>query len=138
MLRALLPGSLRRFGALKRRALHDWWRGRLGPWAAVAAPGREGELKQIASFVCPILNPAFQRHVYDNKMHNLALVRSRLDGLTVRPGELFSVWRLVGEPDEARGFKVASKFIGGQLGCAAGGGLSDVASAPHKAAVLSG
>src|SRR5207248_4022399 len=95
MLRALLPGAVRRFGALQRRTLRDWWRGRLGPWAAAATPGRDGELKQIASYTCPILNPAFQRHVYENKMHNLALVQSRLDGVTLRRGELFSFWRLV-------------------------------------------
>ena len=138
MLRALLPGSLRRFGALKRRALHDWWRGRLGPWAAVAAPGREGELKQIASFVCPILNPAFQRHVYDNKMHNLALVQSRLDGVTLRPRELFSFWRLVGQPDEAHGFKVASNFIDGRVAFAEGGGICQLTSALYNAALLAG
>src|SRR5213592_2276336 len=138
MVRALLPGSLRRFGALKRRALHDWWRGRLGPWATVAAPGREGELKRIASFVCPILNPAFQRHVYDNKMHNLALVQSRLDGVTLRPRELFSFWRLVGRPDAAHGFKVASNFIGGRVGFAEGGGICQLTSALYNAALLAG
>src|SRR2546425_7877365 len=138
MPRALLPGSLRRFGALKRRALRDWWRGRLGPWAAAAAPGREGELKQIASFVCPILNPAFQRHVYDNKMHNLALVQSRLDGVTLRPRELFSFWRLVGQPDEAHGFKVASNFIDGKVTFAEGGGICQLTSALYNAALLAG
>src|SRR6266568_5158708 len=134
MLRALLPGSLRRFGALKRRDLRDWWRGRLGSWAAAAAPGREGELKQIASFVCPILNPAFQRHVYDNKMHNLALVQSRLEGVTLRPRELFSFWRLVGQPDEAHGFKVASNFIDGRVAFAEGGGICQLTSALYDAA----
>src|SRR5438093_8209674 len=138
MLRALLPGSRRRFGALKRRAMHDWWRGRLGPWATVAAPGREGELKRIASFVCPILSPALQRHVYDNKMHNLALVQSRLDGVTLRPRELFSFWRLVGQPDEAHGFKVASNFIDGRVGFAEGGGICQLTSALYNAALLAG
>src|SRR3989441_6893397 len=138
MPRALLPGSLRRFGALKRRALRDWWRGRLGPWAAAAAPGREGELKQIAGYTCPILNPAFQRHVYDNKMHNLALVQSRLDRVTLRPAELFSFWRLVGQPDEAHGFKVASNFIDGKVTFAEGGGICQLTSALYNAALFAG
>ena len=138
MLRALLPGAVRRFGALQRRTLRDWWRGRLGPWAAAATPGRDGELRQIASYTCPILNPAFQRHVYENKMHNLALVQSRLDGLTLRRGELFSFWRLVGQPDEAHGFKVASNFIDGRVAFAEGGGICQLTSALYNAALLAG
>src|SRR2546430_12219772 len=138
MLRALLPGAVRRFGALKRRTLRDWWRGRLGPWAAAATPGRDGELRQIASYTCRILNPAFQRHVYENKMHNLALVQSRLDGVTLRRGELFSFWRLVGQPDEAHGFKVASNFIDGRVAFAEGGGICQLTSALYNAALLAG
>src|SRR5438094_9771780 len=138
MLRALLPGAVRRFGALQRRTLRDWWRGRLGPWAAAATPGRDGELRQIASYTCPILNPAFQRHVYENKMHNLALVQSRLDGVTLRRGELFSFWRLVGQPDEAHGFKVASNFIDGRVAFADGGGICQRARARYNAALLAG
>src|SRR5216110_1269874 len=138
MLRALLPGAVRRFGALQRRTLRDWWRGRLGPWAAAPTPGRDGELKQIASYTCPILNPAFQRHVYENKMLNLALVQSRLDGVTLRRGELFSFWRLVGQPDEAHGFKVASNFIDGRVAFAEGGGICQLTSALYNAALLAG
>src|SRR5947207_15637779 len=98
MLRALLPGAVRRFGALQRRTLRDWWRGRLGPWAAAATPGRDGGLRQIASYTCPILNRAFQRYVYETKIHNLALVQSRLDGVTLRTGDLYSFSLLVGQP----------------------------------------
>ena len=137
MVRNLLPVFLRRFGARRRRVLRDWWRGRLGPWAT-AAPDGDQPLKQIAGYTCPILNPAFQRHVYDNKMHNLRLVQSRLDGVTLCPGALFSFWRLVGQPDEAHGFRVASNFIGGKLGFAEGGGICQLTSALYNAALLAG
>src|SRR5947208_6225103 len=133
----LLPPVLRRFGARRRRVLRDWWHGRLGRWATLG-PGADPGLKRIAGYTCPVLHPAFQRHVYDNKMHNLALVQSRLDGLTLRPGELFSFWRLVGQPDEAHGFKVASNFIGGKLGFAEGGGICQLTSALYNAALLAG
>jgi len=139
-MRGLLPIGLRHFGARRRRALGDWWQGRLGPWAGSpasnghAAPG----LRRIAAYACPILNPAFQAHVYDNKMHNLDLVRSRLDGVTLHPGELFSFWRLVGPPDAAHGFKVASNFIGGRVGFAEGGGICQLTSALYNAALLAG
>ncbi len=136
-MRKLLPVFLLRIGARQRRVLRDWWRGRLGRWAS-AAPGGAPGLQQIAGYTCPILNPAFQRHVYDNKMHNLALVQSRLDGVTLRPGELFSFWRLVGRPDKAHGFEVASNFIGGKLGFAEGGGICQLTSALYNAALIAG
>ena len=138
-MRALLPSGVRHFGARQRRALRDWWHGRLGQWAA--SPGSNGAgngVQRIAAYTCPILNPAFQAHVYDNKMHNLALVRSRLDGVTLHPGELFSFWRLVGRPDAAHGFKVASNFIGGRVGFAEGGGICQLSSALYNAALLAG
>jgi len=139
----LLPTRLRQFGARQRRALRDWWHGRLGPWAGGPGGGSPNgggapQLQRIAAYACPILNPAFQAHVYDNKMHNLGLVRSRLDSVTLQPGELFSFWRLVGPPDAAHGFKVASNFIGGRIGLAEGGGICQLTSALYNAALLAG
>lgn len=140
----LLPTPIRRFGARQRRALHDWWHGRHGTWVAPpratgARPREPGPaLTPIGAYACPILNPAFQQHVYENKMHNLALVQSRLDGVTLRPGEMFSFWRLVGQPDEAHGFKVASNFIAGRVTFAEGGGICQLTSALYNAALLAG
>jgi hypothetical protein len=136
----IVPVPMRRFAARQRRALLDWWHGRRGPWATQLEPPPDGaaELTPIGRYTCPILNPAFQRHVYENKMHNLALVRSRLDGVTLRSGELFSFWRLVGQPDETHGFKVASNFIAGRVTFAEGGGICQLTSALYNAALLAG
>lgn len=141
MARRLLPEPIRRFGARQRRAARDWWHGRHGTWAHVNGhsthDGRP-ELTSIGSYSCPILNPAFQQHVYANKMHNLALVRSRLDGVTLHPRDLLSFWRLVGQPDEAHGFKIASNFIAGRVTFAEGGGICQLTSALYNAALLAG
>jgi vancomycin resistance protein VanW len=138
MVHELFPAPLRRFGAHQRRALRDWWQGRLGPWATSPASLGDPGLTEIACYSCPILNPEFQRAVYDNKMHNLALVSARLDGVTLRPGELFSFWRLVGPPDAAHGFQVASNFIGGRVALAVGGGICQLTGALYNAALLAG
>lgn len=140
MATALVPAPLRRLAARQRRALRDWWHGRLGPWVVGPLnPRLDGTItRPIAHYTCPILNPSFQQHVYDNKMHNLALVRSRLDGVTLEPGDLFSFWRLVGPPDQAHGFKVASNFIGGRLGFAEGGGICQLTGALYNAALIAG
>ena len=138
MMRELLPAAVRRFGASGRRTLHDWWRGRLGRWAVAGTPAETRGMTRIATYACPILNPAFQSHVYENKMHNLTLVQSRLEGVTLHPGELFSFWRLVGPPDAAHGFQVASNFIGGKVTFAEGGGICQLTSALYNAALLAG
>ena len=141
MVHRLLPAPMRRLAARQRRALRDWWHGRHGRWAEAnghPAHDPDGDLTPIGRYACPILNPAFQQHVYENKMHNLALVRSRIHGVTLHPGALFSFWRLVGRPDEAHGFKVASNFIAGRVTFAEGGGICQLTSALYNAALLAG
>ena len=141
MLHRLLPAPIRRLAARQRRMFRDWWHSRHGAWARLnghAPPGGAAGLTPIGSYTCPILNPAFQRHVYENKMHNLALVGSRIDGVTLHPGQLFSFWRLVGQPDEAHGFKIASNFIAGRVTFAEGGGICQLTSALYNAALLAG
>lgn len=39
-----------------------------------------------------------------NKVVNLKLAASRLDGLLLRPGETFSYWRTIGKPTSRKGY----------------------------------
>ncbi|MBS7322721.1 MAG: VanW family protein [Bacteroidaceae bacterium] len=40
----------------------------------------------------------------ENKAVNLALAVKHIDGLLIRPGETFSVWKLIGRTTESRGY----------------------------------
>ena len=40
-----------------------------------------------------------------NKVTNLKLAVSRLDGIILHPGETFSYWRLIGKPTRRKGYQ---------------------------------
>jgi vancomycin resistance protein VanW len=58
-----------------------------------------------------------------NKKASLEIAASCVDGLTLKPGEIFSFWRLVGRPTAARGFKVGLVLRNGTIQQDVGGGL---------------
>jgi vancomycin resistance protein VanW len=58
-----------------------------------------------------------------NKVANLKLAVSCINGLIIKPGETFSVWKLVGRPTRSRGFLPGLTLSNGQLGEGIGGGL---------------
>ena len=58
-----------------------------------------------------------------NKIQNLKLAISNLDGLVIKPGETFSLWYLVGNPSKRRGYLKGLVLTNGQIGYDYGGGL---------------
>ena len=58
-----------------------------------------------------------------NKMASLGVAASCIDGLILRPGEIFSFWRLVGRPSARRGFKIGMVLRNGNVQQGIGGGL---------------
>ncbi len=106
--------------------------------AAGATPEDSGFPWLAAGFSAPIINPLYQARVFENKMHNLGIVRSRMHGLIVPPGGIVSFWRLVGPPDEAHGFREASAMIDLELTTAMGGGLCQLSGVVFNAGLLAG
>lgn len=58
-----------------------------------------------------------------NKIFNLKLAAARLNGVILRPGEMFSFWRLVGKPSRRKGYLDGLVLFMGQIGTDVGGGL---------------
>jgi vancomycin resistance protein VanW len=58
-----------------------------------------------------------------NKITNLKLAIACIDGIVIKPGETFSIWKLVGRPTKSRGFLPGLTLSNGQLGEGTGGGL---------------
>jgi len=54
---------------------------------------------------------------------NLRLAIARIDGLLLRPGELFSFWRLVGRPSSHKGYLPGLILRSGTIDAGIGGGL---------------
>jgi vancomycin resistance protein VanW len=58
-----------------------------------------------------------------NKVENLKIVVSCLDGLLIRPGETFSFCKLVGRPTRSRGFLEGMELVAGEARPGVGGGM---------------
>ncbi|MBI3133612.1 MAG: VanW family protein [Bacteroidetes bacterium] len=58
-----------------------------------------------------------------NKITNLRLAAAKLNGILIKPGETFSVWKLVGRPSRSKGYLPGMTLHNGQVGSGTGGGL---------------
>jgi len=66
-----------------------------------------------------------------NKVENLKIVVSCLDGIVIRPGETFSFCRLVGKPTAKRGFLEGMELAMGKASSGIGGGICQMANLLH-------
>lgn len=64
-----------------------------------------------------------EMYLQHNKITNLRLAIEKIDGTVIRPGETFSIWRLVGRPTASRGFLEGLVLHDGRIEKGIGGGL---------------
>lgn len=64
----------------------------------------------------------------ENRKYNLALASSKINGLTLKPGEQFDWFEVVGQANEANGYKQATVISGGQYVLGYGGGICQVST----------
>ncbi len=73
------------------------------------------------------LDPRLQ----ESKIVNLALASNSIDGLLIRPGEVFSFWDRVGPPTAERGFVEGLVLRRGEIEVGIGGGLCQLSNLLH-------
>lgn len=66
-----------------------------------------------------------------SKAVNLALAGAKINGLLIRPGEIFSFWHTVGDATARRGYRKGLTISDGRLGADYGGGLCQLANLLH-------
>lgn len=67
----------------------------------------------------------------ENKATNLALAVTHINGLIMRPGETFSIWKLVGRTTKRKGYKEGLTIAKGQPNQGIGGGLCQLSNLIH-------
>ena len=67
----------------------------------------------------------------ENKATNLALASAHINGILIRPGETFSLWRLVGRTSASRGYKEGLTIARGKPSKGIGGGLCQLSNLIH-------
>lgn len=72
-----------------------------------------------------ILRPLKNVDMYlqENKRTNLQIAIKHLNGILIKPGETFSIWRLVGRPTKNKGYLEGLVLKNGKIDTGIGGGL---------------
>ncbi len=64
-----------------------------------------------------------EMYLQRNKLTNLRLAIAPINGVVIRPGQTFSIWRLVGRPTAAKGYLEGLVLANGRIEKGIGGGL---------------
>lgn len=91
----------------------------------------------LAEYSCPLINPPSQRHMFGNKLHNIQLAISRMQGIVLQPGEEFSFWALAKAPVPEQGYREGAMFINQRVTSSIGGGLCQLSGLIYNLALLS-
>jgi vancomycin resistance protein YoaR len=73
-----------------------------------------------------------------DRIHNLRIAASRIDGHVVEPGQVFDFNEVVGDRTSMQGFRMAKVIADGELVDGVGGGTCQIASTLHAAVFFAG
>jgi vancomycin resistance protein VanW len=86
----------------------------------------------------PFIDYPGQEQLGAAKRANQARLSSFLHGVVIEPGEVFSVWKLSGAPDEKHGYARAAAVRNGLLTTEPGGAICLLSTVLYNAALLAG
>ena len=73
-----------------------------------------------------------------NKIHNLSLAIKQINYITIHPGQVFSFWKLVGNPSQKNGYQKSRSIVNGEMETAVGGGLCQLSGLIYFLAIKAG
>lgn len=120
--RAPLRRYLGREYFILKRKIH--WLKNTKTYARIT-PSGEKKFHSLIQHKSMLLRPLSNVDMYlqHNKITNLRLAISHIHGVTIRPGETFSIWKMVGRPTAAKGYLEGLVLQNGNIAKGIGGGL---------------
>lgn len=100
----------------------------------------EKKITDLGIDVFPDLLGTFETHYNasnTNRTSNLKIATSKINGVILAPGEVFSYNKTLGKRTIDAGYKAAGTYIGGKVVDDVGGGICQVSSTLYNAALLS-
>jgi vancomycin resistance protein VanW len=82
--------------------------------------------------------PILYSATLENKLHNLCLGAAQIQDIIIAPNEVFSFWKLVGNPSAKNGFTKSRSIINGKLEAETGGGLCQLSGIIYLLALKAG
>ncbi len=71
------------------------------------------------------------KELQDNKAVNLSIAAPKVDGIIIKPGEVFSFWKLVGATTKGKGYKDGLTISNAQTSRGIGGGMCQFTNLIH-------
>lgn len=72
------------------------------------------------------------------KIENIKIASQQIEKIVIHPGEIFSFWKVVGEPSEARGYKRSRSIVSQKVSETVGGGLCQLSGLIYHLSLLCG
>lgn len=94
--------------------------------------------KKSYSHALELTQPFKPSATLESKKHNLREAASRINTVVVRPGEIFSFWHIVGNPNNRKRFQEGRSIHAGVLSIDVGGGLCQASGIIHHLALQAG
>lgn len=69
-----------------------------------------------------------EKFVDDHKIINLSIAIKEIDGIVIRPDEVFSYWKLIGKPSKSKGYVEGMVLDHGKYKLGIGGGLCQLSN----------
>lgn len=133
-IRALIPGAIRANG----RSIYVAFRDKASGVKFARSRTLTEKDGQEHIFSVTIRQPIHATPLLENKLNNLRLGISLLQGLIIEPGEIFSFWKVLGRPSVSKGYLPGRNLKAGKLVTEVGGGLCQLASIIYHASLCSG
>lgn len=67
----------------------------------------------------------------ENKAVNIELACKKINGVVIRPGEIFSFWKMVGKTSKRKGYKAGRILVNNKLVPGIGGGICNLGNTIH-------
>lgn len=107
-----------------------WYFGRTICYACTISSAAERFPYRIAKHQTPLFRRLKNVDMWlqTNKVTNLKLASARMNGITLKPGETFSFWRIIGKPTKAKGYLEGMVLSNGTFHPGVGGGLCQLSN----------
>lgn len=95
-------------------------------------------MKVTMPYSISVTQPFKPSSTLESKKHNLREAASRINEVVVNPGEVFSFWRIVGNPNNPTRFREGRSIHGSEVTRDLGGGLCQASGIIHHLALMGG
>ena len=85
-------------------------------------------MNEMVRYTMPVVNRPELGEKNRNRIHNMRLCCDLIDNIHLKPGTVFSLEKIIGEPSPARGFKVGPVIVDGTRTDGYGGGICQIST----------